>query len=375
MAVAGCAAPTAGRCVYEVDTLQALRVYDYTDMTNTGTRIRANKPVSMVYGQDTEQGAERATRRPTRATSSTRRCRASSTRSSRSTSSRTRTTVPTAGGVVTYTLTLKSFDFGPLTNVTAFDLLPSQVVLADNAYVSGSTLITYPDLFQSTVDPTIDTRRGQRADARAAHLGPAPQPADRVLDEHQRDGDDPLPHQPARRARDARRRACSRTRRRASATFGGSAFNPTDTVDVVQTDAILFKASADDGSPAPGDLITYTLYVRNVGAVDEPNVIVTDAVPADTTFVAGPHHRRGGALHWRRRGRLPLVVELDPLGRRRRRHGERAAPGSAVAGTSLTLQRQRRHGDHRGGAQLGARACPSRSAARPRPTTAPSPSR
>ena len=55
----------------------------------------------------------------------------------------------------------------------------------------------------------------------------------------------------------------------------------------MQTDAILYKASADDGSPQPGDLITYTLYVRNIGVVNETGVIVTDAVPADTTFVTG----------------------------------------------------------------------------------------
>ena len=63
-----------------------------------------------------------------------------------------RTTVATAGAAagrtVTYTVTLRSFGFGPLTNVTALDLLPPQIALAENAYVTGSTLVTYPDLFR-----------------------------------------------------------------------------------------------------------------------------------------------------------------------------------------------------------------------------------
>ena len=35
--------------------MQSLRIYDYTDYDNTGTRIVSSQPVAVAYGQDTEQ--------------------------------------------------------------------------------------------------------------------------------------------------------------------------------------------------------------------------------------------------------------------------------------------------------------------------------
>ena len=132
VAVAGCAAPTANRCIYEVDTLQALRVYDYSDMTNTGTRVRANKPVSIVYGQDPEQG-QSGDETPDTGYSIYPALQSFLEPVFTLDKPADRTTVPTggpaAGRVVTYTVTLRSFDFGPLTNVTAFDLLPPRSCL------------------------------------------------------------------------------------------------------------------------------------------------------------------------------------------------------------------------------------------------------
>lgn len=288
---AGCPAVTAGRCVYEVDTLQSLRVYDYhVDMSNTGTRVRANKPVAVVYGQDTDQG-ESGDETPDTGYILYPALQSFLDPVFTLDKESDRTTVPTAGPAagreVTYTVTLQSYGFGPLTNVQAFDLLPFQVVPADNAYVAGSTLVTYPDLFQATADPTVDTMvvNGQTRvrltwDLRRSPPTPYSMNANEILTISYRvrlpaaPGVPPTPRVLTNEAR-------------GFATFGGSQFNPTDTVDVVQTDAILFKASTDDGSPQPGDTITYTLYVRNVGAVDETGVIVTDAVPTDTTLVPG----------------------------------------------------------------------------------------
>ena len=115
------------------------------------------------------------------------------------------TIVPTAGGVATYTLTLRSYDFGPLTSVTAFDLLPPQVdARPTTRYVAGSTVVTYPDLFQSTADPAVDTRSGERT-AACGSPGTSAAPPRRLLDERQRDADDPLQRPPAGRAPGARR--------------------------------------------------------------------------------------------------------------------------------------------------------------------------
>ena len=379
-AVGACPAVTAGRCVYEVDTLQSLRVYDYIDMSNTGTRIRANKPVAVVYGQDTEQGVSGD---ETPDTGYVMYPGLQSFLDPVFTLDKgvDRTTVPTAGlpadRIATYTLTVRSFDFGPLTDVTAFDLLPPQVTLADNAYVAGSTLLTYPDLFQSTADPAIDTLvvNGQTRvrltwDLRRSPPTPYSMNTNETLTIRYRIS---LPAAPGGTPRQLTNEA------RASATYGGSQFNPTDTADVVQTDAILYKASADDGSPQPGDLITYTLYVRNIGAVNETGVIITDAVPADTTFVtgsitgegpflgggAGAYVASSNSLRWGGAGGVtvggppPPAVALNQ-GTAYQRPSRSAAPPPRPRLRPRTT---------------GRRACRSPSAGRPRPTTAPSSSR
>ena len=41
-------------CVYTVNSLASLRVFDPNDYDNTGTRIIANKPVAVAWGQDTD---------------------------------------------------------------------------------------------------------------------------------------------------------------------------------------------------------------------------------------------------------------------------------------------------------------------------------
>jgi uncharacterized repeat protein (TIGR01451 family) len=295
-AVGTCPVPAAGRCVYEVDAAptggsgipRALRVYDYADATlpyaNTGTRIRANKPVAVAYGQETDQGQ---TSDPTPDTGYVIYPALQGFLDPVFTLDKDvdRTTVPTSGGVATYTLTLRTHDFGPLTSVTASDILPPQVALADDPYVAGSTLVTYPNLTQSTAEPTVDTTtvNGQTRvrltwDLRTSPPAPYEMGANETLTIRYRVNLPPAPSGTPRQLTNEGR---------ASATYGGSLFNPTDTADVVQTDAVLFKASSDDGSPQPGDLVTYTLYVRNLGVVDELNTIVTDAVPADTTFVTG----------------------------------------------------------------------------------------
>jgi uncharacterized repeat protein (TIGR01451 family) len=327
--VTGCTAPAAGRCVYEIDTLQSLRVYDYVDLTNTGTRVRANKPVSVVYGQDHEQG-ESGDETPDTGYSIYPALQGFLDPVFTLDKDSDRTTVLTAGGVVTYTVSLRSFDFGPLSVVQSFDLLPSQVVLADNAYLAGSTLITYPDLFQSTTDPTIDTLlvNGQTRvrltwDLRRNPPTPYSMNANETVTIRYQVN---LPPAPGGTPRVLTNEA------RATGTYGGSQFDPTDTVDVVQTDATLFKASADDGSPQPGDLITYTLYVRNLGAAAETNVIVTDAVPADTTFAGsitaegpfaglGAYQAASNSIRWGGAGGVTLG----------------AGAGVAIAGTTLTF--------------------------------------
>jgi uncharacterized repeat protein (TIGR01451 family) len=279
--VGACPVPAAGRCVYQVNTLQTLRVYDYIDMSNTGTRIHATRPVAMAYGQDTDQGhtadetpdtgyviypASQTFLDPVLTMAKA----ASST------------SVSQAGGLVTYTLTVRSYDFGPLTDVQAWDLLPSQIVLGDTPYVAGSTLVTYPDLFQSTTDPTVATDPATGRVKLTWDLRRSPPTG------YSMNSNETLTiRYSIRIPANAGNPRVLTNEANALGSYGNSVFNPTDTADVVQTNAVLFKASADDGSLQAGDVITYSLYVRNLGAAAENNVIISDAIPTDTTFVAG----------------------------------------------------------------------------------------
>src|SRR5262249_42789626 len=141
-------------CVYSLSALQSLRVWDWKDYDNTGTHVVASKPVAVSWGQDPDQGEnndpspdEGYTIYPINQNFLDPVLTLEKTAST--------TSQPTTGGVVTYTLTIKSYSFGPLTSVQAYDLLPATVTTG--AYVTGSTLITYPDLTQGTNDPTFST--------------------------------------------------------------------------------------------------------------------------------------------------------------------------------------------------------------------------
>ena len=146
-------APLPGN-TYLINALQSLRVFDPNDFDNTGTRIVANKPIGVAWGQDTDLTDFGDTALDTGYT-------VYPTNQLFLDPVLTLdkavdvAVIPTAGGVATYTLTISTFGFGPITSLLAYDLLPTGVVGAD--YVAGSTLVTYPDLTQDTADPTTPT--------------------------------------------------------------------------------------------------------------------------------------------------------------------------------------------------------------------------
>jgi uncharacterized repeat protein (TIGR01451 family) len=89
-----------------------------------------------------------------------------------------------------------------------------------------------------------------------------------------------------------------------SAAAGGVTDQPSDdpdtaapddpTIDVVGDSPLLFAAKSaallvDQGSPGvvdPGDVLHYTITVTNNGAVPATGVVLSDGVPANTTYVA-----------------------------------------------------------------------------------------
>ncbi len=74
---------------------------------------------------------------------------------------------------------------------------------------------------------------------------------------------------------------------------GTSSFNTgvqdtaTDTTTVTSPDLGVTKSVAPAGAQPPGTTLTYTIVVANNGATDAVSVVLTDPVPANTTYVAG----------------------------------------------------------------------------------------
>ncbi|MEE4271900.1 MAG: C25 family cysteine peptidase [Thermoanaerobaculales bacterium] len=259
---------------YVVNALDALSIFDHTDFDNTGTRIVADKPVAVAWGQETDIGLYGDVSYDTGYTvypidqlfldpvltlekiSDTE-------------------VVPVSGGEVTYTLTLSAYDFDPLTDLEIWDVLPEGVPAT--AYVPGSTLITYPDLSMDTADPVVSVDPESGRDRLDWTLSSDPLLAGQYITVEYAIDYPASATGPGLLANTAH----------AVGRLGGSVFSPVAYETVVQTDASLDKSASHDGTPQVGEEIDYAMTVANSGLSDETGVVITDPVPADTEFVVG----------------------------------------------------------------------------------------
>ncbi len=258
---------------YLVDALGALSIFDHTDFDNTGTRIVANKPVAVAWGQETDLGVINDPSLDTGYTVYpinelfldpvlTIEKLADSE------------TVPLGGGVVTYTLKISSHGHGPLTELLAYDVLP--IGIPGTSYVAGSTLVTYPNLAQDTTDPvaTIDPETGR--DRLDWILSPDTIGQGQYITiRYQID----LPPSMVP--------GLLTNTGHAHGTLGSSIFSPISLESVVQTDATLTKTVSSADPPQVGAPLAYTLVVENTGVANETDVVITDPIPSGTSFLPG----------------------------------------------------------------------------------------
>lgn len=265
--------PATPNCLYTFDVLSSMLVFDPSDFDNTGTRVVANKPVALAWGQETDLTTggglaidtgftvypplfvdpvleiEKTVDPPI---------------------------VSTGGGTVTYTLVVSSGDFDgivPLTGLQIYDLLPVGVVGTD--YVTGSTLVTYPNLTQDTADPVAtEDPPGSGRWRLDWTLNPDTLAANRTLT---------VTYQIAIPASSGGTPRTLLNEARASAILGGSRFEPFDTATLTQSDVTIDK-SVDRATAAVGEVLTYTISVSNNGVSAETNAVITDPVPPGSTF-------------------------------------------------------------------------------------------
>ena len=97
--------------------------------------------------------------------------------------------------------------------------------------------------------------------------------------------------------------------------------NPANT-EVTATPQLMVTKVVDKAAAQPGDTLTYTLTYSNAGNAEASGVVVTDALPARTTFVSasGGVAQSGTTVSWSvgsvapsASGTLTLVVRLDAV--------------------------------------------------------------
>ena len=135
-------------------------------------------------------------------------------------------------------------------------------------------------------------------------------------------------------------------------TFSTDVFQP----DFTSTNGFT-KTVADlnGGSTLPGDILEYTLTMTNTGNDIATGVVLTDAIPANTTYVPGSlavahrrEHRREDRCGRRRSGRIHRHVGRVPPRHRRQRDDRRqrsrraARPACAFACRSTPARRRTR---------------------------------
>ncbi len=172
-----------------------------------------------------------------------------------------------AGQSSTFTLVASVFDY-PVSAVNIIDDLPSGW-----AYIADSTTITLPDGSQlngSAADPLIT---GQTL---TWNLNQDINPGETLQVVFSAETMGTITD------------LYSLNRARADGTQGGQAFTATDEALVRLSNLTIHKTSSAGGVPlSPGDMVTYTITISNSGSILETGLVVSDTIPASTTYVGG----------------------------------------------------------------------------------------
>ena len=71
----------------------------------------------------------------------------------------------------------------------------------------------------------------------------------------------------------------------------------TDTTTIDAPDLSVVKSVAPLGDQPPGATLTYTVVITNNGSADALNIVLTDPIPANTTYVGGSASTTQGTIN------------------------------------------------------------------------------
>jgi uncharacterized repeat protein (TIGR01451 family) len=259
---------------YVLNRIQVQRVYDQAatghtqDADNTGTHIWATGPIALAWGEDPDAAAAASpgldagyTILPMNKTWIDVVLDLEKTADP--------AIIPDLSGQTSvFTLVVETGDYA-VDNVVVTDTLP-----ANWSYVSGSTTITLPDsstISGASVDP--DTS-GQDLIWDAFPSGPLDMAANQTLTIEFTAITTAAPG------------GASVNNALTTGTYGGITLTADDfaTVDISALE--IEKISSAGGSVEPGDTIGYTILITNTGTGTQNNIVVSDTLPAGTSYVA-----------------------------------------------------------------------------------------
>ncbi|MEW6031199.1 MAG: sortase [Chloroflexota bacterium] len=254
---------------YTLDRIQMQRLFD-PDNDNTGMHVWATAPIVLVWGEDDETSAIGNPYIDAGYTILPLNVEWIDAVVTIEKTADPEIIATGPGQVSVFTLVINT-DAYSLDDVFVVDTLP-----AVWAYVPGSTTITLPDnstITGAAADPDI---AGQDLTWDAFPVDPLDMnPNETLTIEYSAitTATPPLGY--------------SINEASVTGTRGAETFNSTDSAVIYLSDLDLEKTSSAGGTASPGDTITYTITVTNTGSTSQTDVVVTDPLPAGTTYVPG----------------------------------------------------------------------------------------
>ncbi len=256
---------------YLLDRIEIQKLFDGNDNDNTGMHIWASSPIAVVWGQD---GATASAGNPYMDVGYTSLPLPEAWMDVALTVDKMANPEVISDGIgqtTTFTLEVSS-DLFPIDNVTVVDTLP-----ADWAYVAGSTTITLPDnstITGAAADPDISSQDLTWDDF---PVGALDMNAAETLT---------IEFEATTTAIISAGYSTNETVASGTRNSGSETFTATDSATVYISDLEVSKSSSISGNVSPGDTIDYTMVITNSGSIFQNNIVVSDTLPAGTTYVA-----------------------------------------------------------------------------------------